>query len=48
VVELRFFAGLPPAEIAELLGVSVRTVDRDWLKAKLILLRELDERTNRE
>ncbi len=30
VVELRFFAGLDNSEIANLLGVSDRTVKRDW------------------
>jgi len=30
VVELRFFAGLPVKEVAEVLGVSVGTVERDW------------------
>ncbi len=34
VVELRFFAGLTDAEIAELLGVNERTVRRDWDKAR--------------
>lgn len=34
VVELRFFAGLGDAEIAELLGVNERTVRRDWDKAR--------------
>lgn len=42
VVELRFFGGLPESEIAELLGVSSRTVERDWTKAKLFLLEELE------
>ena len=42
VVELRFFAGLPEAEIAGTLGVTTRTVERDWTKARLFLLRELD------
>jgi RNA polymerase sigma factor (TIGR02999 family) len=42
VVELRFFGGLPESEIAELLGVSARTVERDWTKAKLFLLEELE------
>jgi RNA polymerase sigma factor (sigma-70 family) len=43
IVELRFFAGLPHEEIADLLGVSVRTVERDWFKARLFLLRELED-----
>ena len=41
VVELRFFAGLGEEEIARMLGVTPRTVGRDWLKARLFLLREL-------
>ncbi|HEU5183333.1 MAG TPA: ECF-type sigma factor [Gemmatimonadaceae bacterium] len=44
VVELRFFAGLPEADIARMLGVTTRTVERDWLKARLVLLRALDRR----
>jgi RNA polymerase sigma factor (TIGR02999 family) len=43
IVELRFFGGLPHEDVAGILGVSVRTVERDWLKAKLFLLRELDD-----
>jgi len=38
VVELRFFAGLLPPEIAEVLGVSRRTVDLDWSIARLQLI----------
>ena len=41
VVELRFFGGVTEDEIAKMLGVSPRTVERDWLKARLFLLREL-------
>lgn len=37
VVELRFFAGLPMHEIAQTLGVSVRTVERDWEAARSFL-----------
>lgn len=40
-VELRFFAGLTVEETAEATGVSVRTVKRDWQKAKAFLYREL-------
>ena len=40
VVELRYFAGLDDAEIAECLGVTTRTVGRDWVKARLFLARE--------
>jgi RNA polymerase sigma factor (sigma-70 family) len=42
VVELRFFGGQSEAEVAEMLGLSPRTVERDWLKARLFLLRQLD------
>jgi RNA polymerase sigma factor (TIGR02999 family) len=34
VVELRFFGGLPMADIAGILGVSVPTVERDWRFAR--------------
>jgi len=41
IVELRYFAGLTVAEIADLLGVSKRTVEADWTHARAWLLREL-------
>ena len=41
VVELRFFGGLNEEETAEALGVSLRTVQRDWTLAKAWLLREM-------
>ena len=41
VVELRFFTGLDEEEIAEILGVSPRTVKRDWRTAKAWLYQEL-------
>ena len=41
VVELRFFAGLTEDEAAEALGVSSKTITRDWLFAKAWLQREL-------
>ncbi len=37
VVEMRYFGGLNEHEIAETLGLSTRTVERDWEKAKLFL-----------
>jgi RNA polymerase sigma factor (sigma-70 family) len=37
VVEMRYFAGLTEAEIAECLGLTERTVQRDWQKARLFL-----------
>ncbi|MBB5206556.1 ECF-type sigma factor [Chiayiivirga flava] len=43
VVECRFFAGFSDAETAEALGVTDRTVRRDWLKARAWLYRELGE-----
>lgn len=42
LVDLRFFGGLPATEVAALRGVSTRTVERDWMKARLFLLRELE------
>ena len=41
VVELRFFAGLSVREVAEVIGVSVRTVEAEWTAAKAWLRREL-------
>lgn len=37
IAELRLAAGLAPSEIGVLLGVSERTVEREWLKARLFL-----------
>ena len=42
VVELRFFAGLGMAEIAEALRVSKRTAEGDWTHARAWLKRELE------
>ena len=41
VVELRFFGGMQEAEIAEVLGVSVITVKRDWKAARAWLAARL-------
>jgi RNA polymerase sigma factor (TIGR02999 family) len=41
VVECRFFGGLTEDETAAALGVAVRTVKRDWAKAKAWLYQEL-------
>ena len=38
LVEMRFFGGMTEDEIAEALGVSVRTVSREWKKARALLL----------
>ena len=44
VVECRFFGGMEENEIAEALGVTDRTVRRDWVKARAWLYRSLAER----
>lgn len=41
IVELRFFAGLNAEETAEVLGISPRTVHREWDLARVWLFREL-------
>ena len=41
VVEMRYFGGMTDAEIAEALGVTPRTVSRDWARARLLLSVEL-------
>jgi DNA-directed RNA polymerase specialized sigma24 family protein len=41
VVECRYFAGLTEEETAVALGVTARTVERDWVKAKGWLYQEL-------
>ena len=41
VVEMRYFAGLTEPQIAHALGISERTVRRDWEKARLLLARAL-------
>jgi RNA polymerase sigma factor (TIGR02999 family) len=38
LVEMRFFGGMTEEEIAEALAVSVRTVSREWQKARALLL----------
>jgi RNA polymerase sigma-70 factor, ECF subfamily len=44
VVEMRFFGGLSVEEAAEVLGVSPKTVKRDWSVAKAWLYADLKER----
>jgi RNA polymerase sigma factor (TIGR02999 family) len=48
VVELRFFGGLSVEETAEALGISDKTVMRDWQLAKVWLLRELKKVDKRD
>lgn len=42
VVECRFFGGMGEEEIAAALGITVRTVQRDWAKARMLLRRALE------
>lgn len=44
VVECRFFGGMTVADTAEALGVSSRTVEREWTRARAYLHDVLDER----
>lgn len=37
VVELRYFAGLSPEQVAEVLNLTRRTIDRDWRYARAFL-----------
>lgn len=43
LVDMHFFGGFTFVEIAELRGVSERTVQRDWRKARLLLHRGLSD-----
>jgi RNA polymerase sigma factor (TIGR02999 family) len=45
LVDLKFFCGYSLVEIASMRGVSERTAQRDWEKARLLLQRALDGRT---
>ena len=44
VVELKFFCGFTLGEVAAMKGVSERTVQRHWEKARLLLCRALSDR----
>lgn len=46
IVKLRFFAGLSEQETAEALGISDRTVRREWTLARAWLSRELDRESD--
>jgi RNA polymerase sigma factor (sigma-70 family) len=41
VVELTYFGGMTEPEVAQALGVSDRTVRRDWVRARAWLYKEL-------
>jgi RNA polymerase sigma factor (TIGR02999 family) len=43
LVECRYFAGMTEQETAEALGVSLRTVEREWPRARAWLQRELSQ-----
>lgn len=45
LVEMRYFGGLDEAEIAEALGVTDRTLRRDWRRARAFLLTQLGDAT---
>ncbi|MBX7222615.1 MAG: sigma-70 family RNA polymerase sigma factor [Blastocatellia bacterium] len=45
ITELRFFSGLTNLEIGEVLGISDKTVEREWSGAKAWLHRELTRET---
>lgn len=45
IVELRFFAGMTSKEIAEVLGIGERTVDREWALAQAWLYGQLRQQT---
>jgi RNA polymerase sigma factor (TIGR02999 family) len=43
IVEMRYFAGLSVDEVADALGKSPRTIFREWEKARMILLTQLQD-----
>jgi len=46
VVELHFWGGIEFGEIAGLLGVDRRTVNRDWTAARALIARALESRAD--
>ncbi len=46
VIECRFFGGMEESDIAAVLGVSERTVRRDWVKARAWLYKSLNPNAN--
>jgi RNA polymerase sigma-70 factor, ECF subfamily len=47
IVELRYFGGLSIDEVAELMGLSSRTVDGEWALARAWLRGEISRQTSR-
>jgi len=43
IVELRFFGGLTNEEVGEVMGLSLRTIEREWRKAKAWLRRAISK-----
>jgi RNA polymerase sigma factor (TIGR02999 family) len=43
IVELRFFGGLTNEEVGEVMGMSLRTIEREWRKAKAWLRRAISK-----
>jgi RNA polymerase sigma factor (TIGR02999 family) len=43
VVDLKYFCGFSLTDIAAMRGIALRTVQRDWDKARLFLFRELND-----
>jgi RNA polymerase sigma factor (TIGR02999 family) len=43
IVELRFFGGLTNEEVGEVMGLSLRTIEREWRKAKAWLRRTISK-----
>ena len=48
VVKLRYFVGLTHGEIAQVLGLSEKTVQRYWAYAKVWLYQHIRQRTRHE
>ena len=48
IVELRFFGGLTNEEVGEVMGMSLRTVQREWRKAKAWLRRSINKEVDDE
>lgn len=46
IVQMKFFGGLSAPDIAEVLGISLATVERDWATARIWLRREMQRATS--
>lgn len=43
IVEMRFFGGMTVSEVAEVLGVSVRTIENEWKMCRAWLRKKLED-----